>query len=69
MEADKSESKLDLVWGAVAIGRVIDRKPRQTFFLLESGQLPARKCGGRWCASREALRRHFAVPAVTTEAA
>jgi hypothetical protein len=45
----------DIVWGAEAIGQVIGRKPRQAFHLLESGCLPAKKLGGRWCASRRKL--------------
>lgn len=50
---------LDLVWGAAAIGAVINRTPKQTFHLLESKQLPARKSGGKWVASRRLLREHF----------
>jgi hypothetical protein len=47
----------DLVWGAEAIGAVIQRNQRQTFYLLEAGRLPARKIGKLWCASRERLLR------------
>lgn len=50
---------LDLVWGAAAIGAVINRTPKQTFHLLENNQLPARKSGGKWVASRRLLRDHF----------
>ena len=32
----------DLVWGAEAIGREIDRSPRQTFYLLATGAIPAK---------------------------
>ena len=39
---------LDLIWGAKAIGEEIDRSPRQTFYLLENGTLPARKVGNLW---------------------
>lgn len=46
----------DAVWGASAIGRVINRSAKQTFHLLESGSLPARKVGGSWVASRRRLR-------------
>lgn len=46
----------DAVWGATAIGRVINRTARQTFHLLESGSLPARKVGRSWVASRRKLR-------------
>ena len=50
----------DLVWGARAIGSVINRETRQTFGLLESKQLPAKKVGGRWVASRQRLLNHLA---------
>jgi hypothetical protein len=45
-----------ILWGAAAIAEVINRTPRQVLHLLENRQLPARKIGGRWCASRTALR-------------
>jgi len=64
-----SEGDLDILWGAQEIARAIRRPVRQTFHLLENGQLPAKKCGGKWCASREGLRQHFAVPSKTTEVA
>jgi hypothetical protein len=50
----------DLLWGVKPISEEINRSERQTFHLLENGRLPAKKIGGRWCASRTALRRHFA---------
>jgi hypothetical protein len=50
----------DLVWGGEAIARVIRRKPAATFHMLEGGQLPARKVGGRWVASRSRLLSHLA---------
>jgi hypothetical protein len=49
------ENHPDPIWGAAAIGRVIGRNPRQTFFLLESGLLPAKKIGARWVASKRKL--------------
>jgi hypothetical protein len=49
----------DLIWGAKPIAAEIGRSERQTFYLLENGQLPAQRIGGRWVASRSALRRHF----------
>jgi hypothetical protein len=45
----------DLVWGCEAIGKIINRNNRQTFHLLESGALPAKKVGHRWVASRSRL--------------
>lgn len=49
-------------WGAQEIGRVIGRDERQTFHLLQIGEIKcARRVGGRWCAGREALLREFGV--------
>ncbi|TMJ91109.1 MAG: DNA-binding protein [Alphaproteobacteria bacterium] len=45
----------DLVWGCAAIAEVIGRTERATFHLLKSQLLPARRVGGRWCASRRKL--------------
>jgi hypothetical protein len=50
----------DLIWGVAAIGREVGRNSRQTFHMLENGRLPAKKVGGRWCASRSGLRQFFA---------
>jgi hypothetical protein len=48
------------VWGARAIGKVIDRSERQVHYLLASGTLKsAQKKGGRWVANRPALIREF----------
>jgi hypothetical protein len=49
----------DLVWGAEAIGQEINRNRRQTFYLLESGAIPAQKVGKIWVASRIKLRTHL----------
>ena len=47
-------------WGAQEIGRVIGRGERQTFHLLQIGEIKsARRVGGRWVAAREALLREF----------
>jgi hypothetical protein len=47
-------------WGADEIGAVIGRDVRQTFHLLNTGQLKsAKKIGGRWVANREALIREL----------
>ena len=57
---DKQEAKcVDLIWGAQAIAKEIDRTPRQVFHLLHSGTLPAKRVGGRWCIDRSALRKFF----------
>jgi hypothetical protein len=46
----------DYLWGCAAIAAVIERNKRQTFHLLESGSLPARKVGATWVAKRAELR-------------
>ncbi len=49
----------DLIWGVAAIAAEIGRNQRQTFHLLEHGNIPAKKVGGRWCALRSTLRQFF----------
>ena len=49
----------DLCWGAEEIAREIGRPRSATFHMLSTGQLPAKKVGGRWCASRSKLRSLF----------
>jgi hypothetical protein len=48
----------DIVWGARAIGEAINRTEHQASYLLERKQLPAKKTGGLWCASRSRLIAH-----------
>jgi hypothetical protein len=45
----------DIVWGAKAIGQVINRSERETYFLLENNLLPAVRVGRKWSASRARL--------------
>jgi hypothetical protein len=45
----------DVVWGARAIGQVINRSERETYFLLENNLLPAVRVGRKWSASRARL--------------
>jgi hypothetical protein len=54
-----NEGAIDLIWEVSQIAKVIGRTERQTFRLLETGQLPAKKIGGRWVASRAKLIAHF----------
>lgn len=37
----------ELVWGAEAIGRVINRDPRQVYHLVEIGAIPVKRVAGR----------------------
>jgi hypothetical protein len=62
--ADNSKSEPgvnpDIVWGAQAIGQIINRTERQARHLLDSGAIKsARMVDGRWCASRSALLREL----------
>jgi hypothetical protein len=53
--------KIDLVWGAKAIGALLNLDERQTYYQLESGRVPgARKWGRQWTASGAVLRRVLA---------
>ncbi|WP_321383284.1 hypothetical protein [Rhizobium sp.] len=56
------DGKIDLVWGAEEIAKIIGRTQRVTFHLLATGQLPAMKVGNRWVAERGALLRFFLEP-------
>ena len=47
---------LDVLWGAKAIGKAIGRNERQTFGMLEAGELPAKKVKGRWASTRSKLK-------------
>jgi hypothetical protein len=48
------------VWGAKAIGQIINRNPRQAFHLLTNGHIKsARQVGGRWTAVPSALLKEF----------
>jgi len=64
----ETDTKLDLLWGVDAIATEINQSRRKTYHLLETGRLPARKVGARWCASRSGLREFFR-PIMTGELA
>ncbi len=53
--ADEDMAAEDIVWEVRNIAKVIGRAERQVFYMLKEGQLPARKIGGRWVASRRKL--------------
>jgi hypothetical protein len=51
-------NEIDLIWGAAAIGALLNLTERQAFFQLEAGRIPgARKWGRKWSASGAVLRR------------
>lgn len=53
------DDKFALIWGASKIAELLGVTTRRCFYMLESGQLPARKIGGRWVAERERLMEFF----------
>jgi hypothetical protein len=50
----------DVLRGCPAIGAYIGKTEREARWAIERGWLPAWREGSTWCASREALRRHYA---------
>lgn len=54
-----AEARDELIWGADAIAAEIGRDPRQVYHLLSSGELPAKKVGGRWVVPRRRLWAFF----------
>jgi hypothetical protein len=56
----EDDDELGIVWGAEAIGRVINQTPRQTHYMLSRGLInAARQCGGKWYADKAGLRAQF----------
>ncbi|NTI03453.1 DNA-binding protein [Agrobacterium rhizogenes] len=55
----ETSGSLELIWGAAEIAKAIGRSQRATFYMLDNGELPAKKVGGRWVAERGALIRFF----------
>lgn len=56
--ADQTRN-IELVWGGTEIAKLIGRSARATFHMLEKGELPAKKVGGRWVAERSKLIAFF----------
>lgn len=56
---DETATEIDLIWGINAIARLIGRTDRQAFHMANTGQIPAKKVGGRWCADRSELIAFF----------
>lgn len=54
-----TDNGMELVWGAEAIAKLIGRTARATFYMLDNGELPAKKVGGRWVAERSKLIAFF----------
>lgn len=49
-------SDLDLpIWGAQAIGEVVNLPPSKAYWALEQGYLPGRKVGKKWVSTKRQL--------------
>ena len=59
MLSESKRSDTDILWGAAAIGEELGLSERQAYHRLERGQIPARKIGASWAASKSALRKLF----------
>jgi hypothetical protein len=56
LSTEDLDSEGEFVWHCSGIAKEIQRTTRQTFHLLSTGKLPARKVGATWVASRPKLR-------------
>jgi hypothetical protein len=54
-----SEDEAEVLWGASAIAEAINANVRQTYYLLETRRIPARKVGKVWTATRSRLHKFF----------
>lgn len=59
MQVNETELKDELLWGASEIAREIGRGERATYYMLEKGELPAKKVCGLWVSTRTKLRMHL----------
>ena len=53
------ELRDDLLKGAASIADYIGESPRRTFYLLERGQIPGFKQGGRWNLRKSTMIKHI----------
>ena len=56
----KSQLRDDLLSQAGPIGEFIGEGERRTYRLLETGEIPGFKMGGRWYARKSTLLEHIA---------
>ena len=63
-----SSQDSNLVWGAANIGKEIGKKERPTYYLLETGRLPATKVGDQLVSERDKLRNPACWPRKTEAA-
>ena len=52
----ETQPRLNVIWGAKRIGKLIGVNERQAFHLLQTGKIPAKKVGSLWCAEENQIR-------------
>lgn len=55
MEHDKVDKLDEPIWGVSNFAKVINRTERQTYNMIATGKLPARKIGERYVSTRRKL--------------
>jgi hypothetical protein len=58
--SDDDSLASDLLRGVPAISKFLGEDERRTYYILETGQLPAGKIGQQWVASKRVLRERIA---------
>ena len=53
------DNTLDLLWGAAKIADYLNIPERKCFYILQTRQIPAKKIGDCWVASKKTLQAHF----------
>lgn len=59
MITEGGNQKLDLIWGADAIAAELGCNRRRAYHLLENGEIPAKRVGGKWVVRRDELHAFF----------
>jgi hypothetical protein len=61
MSYQHKDNPEDILWSAEKIGNALGMTEKATQVALRRGQIPGRKVGKTWAASRKALRQFFHV--------
>lgn len=60
LKPDRDDTQTaDVIWGAEEIASFIGQTVNATSYMLRQRQIPARKIGDRWVASRKKLTEFF----------
>lgn len=60
MSDARDDAETDLLYGVEHIAKHLQMTRRQVYHLHDQGHLPTFKIGGKVCARRSALAKHFA---------